>query len=449
MPGAPPAPQAGSPSNPTGGVGSAHTGSDAQDRRDGGHKHRSRRHRIIHLQRKLVRHGYRLKVDGVMGPITRSARAALKTGLSAKTWNHRMYGTGDRASSGSGGGGGNHPGRSGGGGGGGRHGGGGGGKAPSGPSAKSQARAMTQEQFGQTIAQLLREQDRAKAEKAQNIADIADWFNQVGDQAAQGADANRAAEAAASHDFAAQAGDLAHLFGGSANPDLGGAGGMAALFSGLLGANAQAQEHFDNNLGGLIDLQATDQRIREQRAQDARMNDLADQLVSARLQKGYAYTDNLAKVRAELMNQALASQEFGLKVASQQETSRHNRAMERTSWARLNKDLATAASSMDPNAKIFTDPQKVDQLRAALLSPGHIVGNRGGMLQNPGRTYNRLGDELRARNLDPSNKAVAAWRNELFRQMLNQTQRNGYYRRWSIRSGGRVFLGKKFMFKLK
>jgi hypothetical protein len=285
------------------------------------------------LQQRLRRQGYNVAVDGIMGPQTRAALKASRSGVKAHAFNRRGIrpggssgsGTGVvRRGGGSGGGGGGGGGSRGGGGGGGRGGGGGGrGRRNPGPqaiNANKYAQASTNLQFNGLLNELARQQDELHGQTLQNQADITSWFNQVADAAAQSAQSN---DQASQHMMAQQGGDFAGLLqalGGSASGAAGASLGnfQQALSAGLAGIGA-AQHNFDTTRQTQVGQGAAQAHLTQQRGSDQALADLAAKIAQTKADKGQALVKNrfdAGQLRlqqlAAIQNMAIAGQTFNL-----------------------------------------------------------------------------------------------------------------------------------------
>jgi hypothetical protein len=386
-----------------------------------------KRARIRAIQKNLRRHGFRIAVDGIMGPQTRSARKAFNHGMSGKKWTRSNIDTAVRAPSGGGGGGGGAKG-----------GGGGGGKNRRRNRSRSVtvrdpinpnqiAAAMTAAQFDPVIGELTRERDRREAQKTSNLADLERWYGAVGTSQEEHAAANAAAAAREAEDFHQSVGDIGHIFGGQANAGAGGAGGFGAAMEALLRGTGQAQSAFDERMSPIIAQAAAEAQTREQQASDTDIQDVANQLIEAQNSRGNAQIANLQQARrqafeemAQRQNMALAQKEFGLKATQLGfEMGQAQKTAKMTKWQ-----------------KLHGDPGAMAGLRDDMMAPGFVVGKGGGLIMGPGKAINAMGDRLRGMGLNPvKNKGVRAFRDQVFKQILAQTHARGQWTKYQIRKG--------------
>lgn len=282
---------------------------------------RGMRPSIIDIQRFLHNRGYDIAVDGKMGPQTQSALADWHKGKGTRNpaaWSAR-HGLNPSPVFKSA-----HPGA---------HfaGGGGGGGGPTDPPPAdptsallaslmagagkvgsmipaSTADAMAGMQFDPQIHDLEVAMAKAPRQNAQNLSDIGNFYGQVRGSLKTAAARDAAGYAAGKTSLGDAVNAIVSSLGGSANGGSATVGAAGADAVGTLGALAQADSQFQNDMQPLLAAEAAGQKSQELARQSQRSTDVQAQLEDLLGQRGQAKSAALADILDK--NNSLAQQRF-------------------------------------------------------------------------------------------------------------------------------------------
>lgn len=158
-------------------------------------------------------------------------------------------------------------------------------------------------QYDTQINQLQGNYGTTQRQNAQDLQNIMDWYNQAGQTQAQGAADNAAtlAQQLAGQDSAAHG--LLAAIGGSANAGASGIVNANDIASAGLRSLGQVQSNFDNNMKGVIGLDAATQKQNEQTAGTNRLQAIMNQIASAKSDQTAAEATARDAARSQLFDQ--------------------------------------------------------------------------------------------------------------------------------------------------
>lgn len=437
---------------------------------------------IVHAQRLLNSEGYHVKVDGIMGPLTRAAMRASLNHVHPNVHNrnqdaiasrHPQTGRfqpmrGDR----------NAPAKSaprGRGGGGNRGGGGGGNQAPA-PgllNPRKEAQAMANAEYNPSISELQNLVGNVQNQDKYNAKQIGGWYDQMKAQAAQqAADQGQLTQSDIANVTNA-IGQDAQLFGGQ-NAAL--MGNTASNADSLLQAQGSSDQAFLNQLKPLLDAQAAQGMQNEHNTAGAQLENYQSQLTAQQQAKGAAYNqayqqalsdqatqeqNQLAMQQAQAMfpSQLSAAQSTAkadrinaqgagaynqAKIRAAQAQAYHYQAMSQEEQAVAAKDIAAARSSGNPLAPGTTSYGRVERLLTNSLYNSTPSGKGRHVVTNPIQAQHALYAEAVAQGLLGRNgNALVPGAGRMLKAILagmyqrDAAWQNGY--RWN----GRTFVKKR------
>jgi len=355
------------------------------------------------IQHYLAAHGYKITVDGIMGPQTKAAMAAFQKGVSAKDWNKNKIQSGGKSGPGSlgsrfisqtksviknappklpkpklGAGGPNMA-----------------GLAAIGANIgldtpESAAGSLADLQYGSAVRDAQSQLDKAPAQGAQNQHDIGHWYDQVlASQATAGTRDAEIGKASTASVGDAVASIIASL-GGSANEGSAAVGQAGVDNAGMMAALGSSQDRYNQDMRPLLNAESAGARTSETVRQGNLVRDLHAQLTDAQDKRGSAQVQALMDIRNS--NNQLAQTRFGnqmtleqmraaqrvagVKVASTK--SGFNNTDPRVKNAAFNQALTLAGDFIDPNTKQLKDgsiPSVVQRINGVVRSYGWSLTN--------------------------------------------------------------------------
>lgn len=359
------------------------------------------------LQSMLRSRGYNLKVDGVWGPISRSAYKAFKAGVGARRWNGNHPGSiaaagrGSGGAGGSGGGSGGGTGGSGGGGGGrGRGGRGGGGMRGAGiqiPNAKAYAKSEIAAQYNPILNELRYQRDQQQSQGAQDLADIKSYYGQLANTLSQVQSAGDAFQQAALQQSQADQQGILRSIGGGANPAAGAVGSFADLMHGALQGTLAAQQNYMTNQQALAAQGQAQALTNQQRITQQAVQGINQQINSELGSRSSDYLKALADAQqqrlqdmAALQNMQIAAGQFGL--------SMKQGAAQLANQNLQNKALKQQLSGKAGNFKSLTAADRsklVEQVNTVMYDP-----HTGEAAMSPMQAWVKAANTLRALGFD-------------------------------------------------
>lgn len=400
--------------------------------------------KVRRMQYTLRKHGYNLPIDGKMGPLTRSALEDYHKGVNKRNpeaWN-KAHNRGGKSGKGGGGGGGGKGGKGGGGG-------GGGGDEFGDLLAKLMKLTKKGGQVGEEIPmslldqlsnpaadeaiQKLYDQQRAalEANNAQSIADIQNWYGQVGSSFA--ASKEEAARIAAQTGAEMQAGTqgLIGSLGGGANPASAAVAGSGNVGAAMLAALGQAEQNYSSDMGPILQDEAAGASARQKALLTQSLSSLDSEYLAQMIGRSDSRTSDRLNLTMQIINanNNLAEQRYqnmlagaqaglaGLMSGVQIQGGQLDNMIKQ--WQLDNPDKQLGAP--DPNApgqKAFIPWAQLppDQRVAAIQQAVSMaLGPAGNPVAGPLVTYNRAVKAL---------IQLGGWNNEQAKQMIKDFLRS-------------------------
>jgi hypothetical protein len=399
-------------------------------------------------QKWLRRMGYRVAVDGKLGPQTRGATRAFLNKVPASNWNKKKpTATGPSArltherALGDG-----HD-----------HSGGGGGGKPAalprlgggGPMSMlgtdtglinpaEYAKSLVAMEFDPAIGAMTRDIRQQRAQGQQNISDITGWFDQL-EKVRAGSQASSQAGGQAA------IADLERMQAG-ARASFGGDQGAAAAYQGIglagLKGIEQSQNNFMTNMQAILAAQGNDARTNQQRSQDMTMRDMTAKRSDMFKAKGSAYSKALqdaVQLRSQQRGQNIQQMSAMQAMQMAREMAPYELANARLGLQNTKEDQALQRMQMQMQAQGFQQNQRESALdfqikqaqfqdfmaslgdegrvRFADLTPKDRLGMsesiRSMAAGSPGNVaaMRVINTQLRAAGFDPKNPAVRVFAN--------------------------------------
>jgi hypothetical protein len=152
-------------------------------------------------------------------------------------------------------------------------------------------------QYDSGIRELQVARERLPRQGAQNLADIRNWFGQVLGAQKTATDRSQAATAAGTASVQDATKSIIASLGGSANESAGAIGAAGAEAVGTLGALGAVQDQYNSDIRPLLQGEAAAASTRERNLQRTAEQDLQNELVNLRGQRGQAASQALMGIK--------------------------------------------------------------------------------------------------------------------------------------------------------
>jgi len=263
---------------------------------------------------------------------------------------------------------------------------------------------------------------RQPRQAAQNLQDIANWYDQVLRSQATASQRDSEINDAGQGSLEQAIGAIVSSLGGEANQGAGLVGAAGADALGTLGAIGTAQEQYNQDIAPLLKAEGAGARSREMAQQTALAQDLRNQLIDLTRQRGASKGASLFDIRrdnntvrqqrlqnlmgARGFNNQLAQQEFSNDLALKE--------MEIAAMG-MNLDIAKAMTPEAPKGS-YADTGANQKLAVMDKAVGEVRDpNTGELRYDVPRTVQLVNSMIAGAGWSRRNPEVLAFRNEILR----------------------------------